>query len=215
MTQIEKLARERRTVKLLPDPANPLPTGGLARSEVEALIACAGWAPFHRPNAEAREGSATAREPWRFHLLDGAGCRALIAPLETLPKPPKKLSNMLAAADALILATWLPEPFEGEGWEPSLYNMEHIAAASAAVQTLLLAATERGLTNYWSSGGSLATLDAFKLLRIPDGEILLGAIFLFPEAPEDIERGEGKMRPLRAEPSAWSRWIDIAGDAGP
>ena len=209
MSQIDTIARRRRTLKLLPNPSTPLPTGGLERATVDALIAAAGWAPFHRPNAAAREGQAVAPEPWRFYALDAAACRALIGPIGALPKPPGKLTNMLAAADALILATWLPEPSEDEPWEADTFNLEHIAATAAAVQTLLLAATERGIENYWSSGGSLGTAEAFRLLRIPAGELLLGAIFLFPDPPDDVEAAPGKLRTKRTAPGRWSRWVEV------
>lgn len=209
MAHIKDIAHRRRTLKLLPDPASPLPVGGLGREQVEALVEAASFAPFHRPHGKARAGEATAKEPWRFYMLDSAACRSLIAPLSELPTPPKKIANMLAGADALILATWLPEPFEGTGWEANDLNMEHIAAASAAVQTLLLAATEQGIENYWSSGGSLGSNDAFSLLGISETEILLGAIFLFPSPPSGVETATGKMRPMRSAPSKWSRWVEV------
>lgn len=209
MSKIDDIARRRKTVKLLPDPSAPLPTGGLDRATIDALVAAAGWAPFHRPNAAAREGGGVAPEPWRFYVMDALSCRALIAPVSALAKPPGKLTNMLAAADALILATWLPEPSTGEGWEATTFNLEHIAAGSAAVQTLLLAATERGIGNYWSSGGSLGTAEAFELLGIPADEALLGAIFLFPDPPDGIEAAPGKMRSQRTAPERWSRWVEV------
>ncbi len=67
---------------------------------------------------------------------------------------------MLLAADALImqLVTKCGHCY-AHGYEPgfavTLTNVEHIAAAYAAIQNLLLAATARGIRNYWSSGGVL------------------------------------------------------------
>lgn len=208
MIRTEHAARGRKTVKLLGDPANPLPPTGLDRETVEALVAAAGWAPFHRPAHAAREGGDPVLEPWRFTMLDAAACRALLPRLAEIPKPPGKIADMLAVADALILATWLPEPSEA-GWQASAFNMEHIAAAASAIQTLLLAATERGIASYWSSGGCLGTAEAFDLLGIAPTDSLLGAIFLFPEPPAGVEAVPGKLREKRSDPGAWSRWVDL------
>lgn len=212
MGQIDDIARARRTVKLLPDPAHPLPGAGLARDGVEELLASAGFAPFHRACAAARADAGTAVEPWRVHALDKAGCAALIPRLDDLPKPPGKIANMLAAADALVLVTWLPE--EGADWAASDINMEHIAAGGAMIQTLLLAATARGIGSYWSSGGVLAG-EAFALLGIPADERLLGAVFLWPDAPDGVEAAPGKLRPRRSGPDRWMRWAEIPGAPAP
>jgi len=208
MGQINDIAKARRTVKLLPDPAHPLAGEGLPRGTVEALLSTAGSAPFHRACAAARNGGGDPVEPWRVHALDKRACSALIPRLDTLPKPPGKISNMLAAADALVLVTWLPE--EGAQWAASELNMEHIAATGAMIQTLLLAATAQGIGSYWSSGGVLAG-EAFDLLGIDAGERLLGAIFLWPEPPEGVKAAPGKLRGQRSGPDRWTRWVEVPG----
>ncbi len=131
---------------------------------------------------------------------------------------------MLAAASHLIIATWLPNPANSaskaesstlahEVFEPTIDNVEHIAAASAAIQTLLLAATAAGISNYWSSGGVLRTPELFSKLGIPDNQRLLGAIFLFPaEVPDDcsVEIATSKLRAQRSSSSAgWSRVVKL------
>ena len=206
MGHIDDIARARRTVKLLPD--QPLPGAGLSRATVEALLEVAGWAPFHRACASARAGEG-AVEPWRVHAFDKAGCLALIPRLDTLAKSPGKITNMLSAADTLLLVTWLPE--DGTGWTASEINMEHIAATGAMIQTLLLAATERGIGNYWSSGGVLAR-EAFDLIGIGHEECLLGAIFLWPDVSDDVEAKPGKLRGQRKTPAHWTRWVDIPSE---
>jgi nitroreductase len=125
---------------------------------------------------------------------------------------------MLAAADTLIMATWLPNRgadatslVSESQFAPTLANMEHLAAAAAAVQNLLLAATAHGLANYWSSGGVLRTDEVFDLLQIDRREILLGAIFLFPEkVPSGVEVVGSKLREQRTLPERWSRWVALA-----
>lgn len=201
----------RKTTKVMFDPENPA-APETDRDTIESLIALAGWAPFHKPAHRVHWRGTRTIEPWRFHLADAAACRRLIGFVQAGAEKPGRVPQMLAAAEALILATWLPNPPEngGEGlngglFEPTMANMEHIAAASAAVQSFLLAATERGLTTYWSSGGYLRDAATFDFLGIPGQQILLGAVFVFPN--DGGERIPGGMRDKRSERAAWSRWV--------
>ena len=201
----------RKTTKVMFDPENPA-APETDRETIESLIALAGWAPFHKPAHRVHWRGTRTIEPWRFHLADAAACRRLIGFVQAGAEKPGRVPQMLAAAEALILATWLPNPPENgdEGlngglFEPTMANMEHIAAASAAVQSFLLAATERGLTTYWSSGGYLRDAATFDFLGIPGQQILLGAVFVFPN--DGGERIPGGMRDKRSERAAWSRWV--------
>ena len=203
--------RQRKTEKVLA--TTPLPC--LDHSAVvNELVALAGQAPFHRACEDShRQDQLDGIEPWRFHILDAANCRLLI-PL--LPKENAgKIPSMLAGADALIMATWLPSagavtPMGDEpGFALTLTNVEHIAAASAAIQNLLLAATARGIRNYWSSGGVLRLPSVFEQLGIPTDQIVLGAIFLFPQEIGDAELATSKLRELRTKPEHWSRWVTV------
>ena len=199
------------------------------RQIVNEILSLAGQAPFHRPceDRHRQTGGLTGIEPWRFHVLAAAECRNLRA--KTPRENAGKIPAMLAAADALIMATWLPNagaldagPFnagqpqtiESEeadtaGFAATVTNMEHIAAAAAAIQNLLLAATARGVSNYWSSGGVLRSQAMFELLGIPTTEILLGAVFLFPSEHGDAELVTSKLRGRRTPPDQWSRWVSI------
>ena len=207
---VDGVIRARRTTKVLADA--PLPNEG-ARETVEALVATAGWAPFHRVAARVHteSGGLTSIVPWRFHLLDAPACRALRqALLERGDK--SKIPRMLAAAMAMVSATWLPNPPKGPVtglFEATEENMEHVAAAGAAVQNLLLAATARGIPNYWSSGGPLRGAEAFGWMGIPAGEILLGALFLFPSETGDAEVNPGSHRDRRGAPTDWARWVEL------
>lgn len=119
---------------------------------------------------------------------------------------------MLAAADALILTTWLPEPSrkKTQTFYPSLKNMEHIAAAGAAIQNLLLAATSKGINAYWSSGGILRKPKSLRYLGIPDDQIILGAIFIFPDNyPDSVKIKTGKNAGKRSEIREFMQWIDV------
>ena len=209
---VDQVIRERRTDKVLAN--EPFPVQD-ARQTVEELVATAGWAPFHTGAARVHteHGALASMVPGRLHMLDAAGCRALrLALLARGEKAETKVLRMLGAATALIQATWLPNPSKGEPtgmFEATEDNLEHIAAAGAAVQNLLLAATARGIPSYWSSGGVLRKPDEFGLLGIPTREILIGAVFLFPADTRDAEVSPGSHRDKRGAPSDWSRWVEL------
>lgn len=202
----------RKTTKVMFDPENPA-APETDRDTIESLIGLAGWAPFHKPAHRVHWRGTRTIEPWRFYLADAETCRRLIGFVQAGAEKPGRVPQMLAAAQALVLATWLPNPPErdGEGqdaeglFEPTMANMEHIAAASAAVQSFLLASTERGLTTYWSSGGYLRDAATFDFLGIPTRQILLGAVFVFPN--DGGERIPGGLRDKRSERAAWSNWV--------
>ena len=195
---VDDVIRQRRTVKVLADAPLAVATD---RAVIESLVESAGWAPFHLVAAKEHRGESALPSvvPWRCYLLDVAACRALRDWLlargdaSTFPR-------LLAACSALVLVTWLPDPPaapEGDAapapaaapdtFAGTRQNMEHIAAASAAVQNLLLAATARGLQTFWATGGPLRTPAAFTHLGIPDREMLLGAVFVAPSDTGDAE----------------------------
>lgn len=208
--------RTRRTEKVLASRELPVTNLEAHRAQVDEILSLAGMAPFHRACEEQHRsaGGLAGIEPWRFYAVDARACRKL---RELIPKENAgKIPAMLAAADALVMATWLPNageatPLEdGEpGFAVSLTNMEHIAAAAAAVQNLLLAATARGVSNYWSSGGVLRSRSVRDLLAIPPTEVLLGAIFLFPKEIGDAELATSKLRQHRGSLEKWARWVEL------
>lgn len=208
--------RARKTTKVLSD--EELTPEDLGET-LDRLVEAAGWAPFHRAcDATHREHDLCGIQPWRMYVLSGPECRELGRRMPT--ERAGKLPRMLASADTLIQTTWLPNPAqsplaEGQLFEPTLANMEHIAAASAAIQNLLLAATEAGLPNYWSSGGALLReAEAYSWLGIPKTEILLGSLFLFPADPArhgtTTEVVGSKLRDQRSPVGSWSRRVVLS-----
>lgn len=209
--------RSRQTIKVLAH-SEPLPVSE-PRLELEfgplaEILELAGWAPFHRACDEShRSQQLNGIEPWRFHVLLAEDCRRLVRQITS--EKAGKIPAMLSSTEALILATWLPNPPSPEfeltdqhPFEPTLANMEHIAAAAAAVQNLLLAATTRGIANYWSSGGVLRT-PVMAELGIASTEILIGALFLFPTETGSAEVVGSKLRDKRTPPSSWSQRVEV------
>lgn len=202
----------RKTTKVLSEASLAEPSGW-ARAAAE-LLEIAGMAPFHRAcDSIHREGALSGIEPWRFHVLGPGQCRQLADWVP--PENAGKIPSMLRAADMLFLTTWLPNPDSQaevpepaqDKFEPTLGNMEHIAAAAAAIQNLLIAATARGIPSYWSSGGVLRTQAVFEKLQIPSQQILLGAVFLFPQQADATIVGS-KLRSHRTPRNQWSRLVE-------
>ena len=206
--------RTRRTLKVLADPAQPFPVDdGALEPHLAELLELASWAPFHKPADDAhREGPLDSAVPWRFTVLPSSSCRSLVAWVDREGVQMGKMSHMLSAASACLVATWLPDPAEGLGFqefEPTLRNMEHIAAASAAVQNLLLAGTDRGFETYWSTGGLFRTEKVYDKLEIPRVEVLLGSIFLFPSDTRGVPAFPGALRERRGGIESWSRVVRL------
>ena len=87
--------------------------------------------------------------------------------------------------------------------------MEHLAATGAFVQSLLLAAEAEGFRTYWSSGGPLRKKPVLDWLGIPENQILIGSVFLFPEDVGSAEIKPGANAERRGAVSDWSRWCKI------
>lgn len=222
---VDRIIRARKTSKMMLSPE----LASEARStwqdehhrELVRMVEGAAWAPFHKRADEAthRGGAMSSAMPWRFHVLEGQACSSLIAFLEQQANDnpdskwsrawQSKIKNMLAACGALVQATWLPDPVEHGDGPPAMTmnNVEHIAAASAAIQNLLLSAEARGWKSYWSSGGILRDPDVFKQLGIGSNEALLGSVFLTPEVHEQATEKLGGLREERNELSSWARWV--------
>ena len=206
---VDQAIRDRKTLKVLAEKQYPF---ALADEVVEALLEAAHWAPFHRPASKIHcESDLCSKVPWRCYVLDRDNCRTLREKLLD-GGDVTKIPAMLLAATNLIQVTWLPNPKKTDSdqlYDPTLENMEHIAAASSAIQNLLVAATAREIQTYWSSGGGLRKPEAMELLGIPEGEILLGSIFLFGPQTKFTTAAPGKLRDQRGDLRSWSKWVEL------
>lgn len=190
-----------------------------------------------RAHEQHLDDDLTAPMPWRFHVLDPDACTRLLMFLESQNSAhpdskwsrawQSKIKEMVSACGVLIQATWLPDPAstpdsaegivsEGgdspnsgsiTGPEFNQKNIEHVAAASSAVQSLLVAAQSHQWLSYWSSGGILRDDDVFDYLGISRREQLLGSVFLSPEAHSSARIIEGGLRDQRGDLSGWVHWV--------
>ena len=216
----DQAIKSRKTEKVLANEAFNVPVNNtVLHKTIKELLDLAAHAPFHHVcnnNHTTKELNSVL--PWRSYVLDSNNCRQLLKYITTNNIKAGKISNMLAACDALIITTWLPEPIDENSkkdtsiiYSGNLKNMEHIAAASSAIQNILLGATTRNIPNYWSSGGVLRNEVFFNILEIPLNEILLGALFLFPKdsSKRDVTIKPGALRNKGKEQDTWSKFIEL------
>ena len=214
-SNIEDIMRARVTEKVLGTLENrssvPPEIEAKNRPLIEDAIAASGWAPFHYPRNVDK-----LSEPWRAHVLWNQEVRKLSRFLSDDLQLTIKEPQLAAASRVPILVTWIPENATssiGQCDDPIVFrNEEHLAAASAMVQNLLLALTAKGMGNYWSSGGKLRERAAFDYLSIPQLERLLAAVFVeYPEM-RDSKYGETSRKPgaLRDKRSnEWYRAVSL------
>ncbi len=227
-TDLLQIIAERRTTKVLAPPDAPLPLApSSAAPLLTRMLTAGGHAPYHHVCHEVhREDPGSSPAPFRFHVVDAASCRALAARIGNLDGPVAKTVGLLGAADGCILANWLPDPADEPAGDtevggpvvgldrppfaPTRRNIEHVAATAAAIQNMLLVATEAGVRSFWSSGGPyLGRGDVRGWLGIPEREVLLGAIYLFPAETGPAEVKPGAHRGKAGAFEAWSRWVSL------
>lgn len=215
---VSELIQSRTTTKVLADPDRPLPTpDGSERAVIEAMMTAAHAAPHHFPCHDShRPVEGDSPVPWRFYALDGAACRALRDVVVDFEGKTETTLRLLGATDGLIVVTWLPEPRseaepagDGTMFDGTRRNMEHVAAAAAAVQNMLIVATDAGRRSFWSSGGPiLLSPAARRTLGIPEAEIILAAVYLAPNDTSGTDSRPGARRAHAGPVESCSRWVE-------
>ncbi|MEO0477208.1 MAG: nitroreductase family protein [Planctomycetota bacterium] len=213
---VEQVIRTRKTEKVLAqlEDYRPVPEAidALRRPQVMEAVKTAGWAPFHF----ARQTPGIA-EPWRAHVLwQGQAIKTAHYLRDELGVQSKE-PLLLAGCSAAVIVTWLPE-FDGPSDKPRseavleeqrIRDEEHLAAASAMVQNLLLILTAHGMGTYWSSGGRLRKPDLFEYLGFSSDERFLAGVFIeYPEMMEGSkQRKPGSHRDKRSV--GWVREVRL------
>jgi len=217
MKNTDEAIKSRITQKILAEDTWDISLDETSQQElIHDLLDLAATAPYHYACHESHNTEKLSSAlPYRFYVLDTKNIRSLAHYIKEEKLSAGKILNMLDAADILFLVTWLPEPSKNEEailFEGNIKNMEHIAAASAAIQNVLIGASARNIPNYWSSGGVLKQASLKSFLNISTKEILLGVIFLFPKDSHHRKGKivEGKLRNTGKEKSTWSKSIEIS-----
>ena len=136
----------------------------LPRETLLELLAAAQFAPTHHLN-----------QPWRFRVL---GPKTLAA-LKSVAG--EKEAQKLDRAPTLVLAT---AALTGD----LVTDEEDVCATAAAIQLVLLAATERGIATYWRTPQVLRTKAGREAVGIPQGERFLGLLHFGPAERDPAAR---------------------------
>ena len=145
----------------------------LSKEELRPLLEVAITAPNHRRN-----------QPWRFLVLEQKAIAAFWEAAqsyfpqalagrdpEVIQRKQKKLTERLPKVGAIVYVTC-------ERNEKALIDEENYAAACCAVQNLMLAATDKGLGSFWSTGAIFSCEETRNLFAVPAAERFVGAIWL-------------------------------------
>lgn len=114
-------------------------------------------------------------QPWRFRVLGAETLAALKAVAG------EKEAAKLDRAPTLVVAS---AALTGD----LVQDEEDVCATAAAIQLVLLAATERGLATYWRTPGVVRTRPGREALGIPAGERVLGLLHFGTPAREPAPR---------------------------
>jgi nitroreductase len=160
-TELANLIRRRRTSMLVDKER------GVPRDVIDELCELAQWAPSHKRTW-----------PSRFALADGSARARLgevvAEAMDAHGDPPEKV----AKARTKYLRTPAVLVIGSAPGDSRLRTEENRDTVAAAIQILLLAATERGLASYWSTCPKGANDPVAELCGFEPGTHISGLIYL-------------------------------------
>ncbi|MCS6801594.1 MAG: nitroreductase [Chloroflexota bacterium] len=177
---VQEAIRARRTIKeYRPDP--------VPRQLIETVLQAAAWAPNHH-----------LTQPWRFIVLEGAA-RIPLAELRRALKrrelrekgaPPDQVEAEAAESGAKLLRAPVLIVVACQQIGDTVRREEDYSATAAAIQNMLLAATELGLGTFWTSGPLALAPETNALFDLDPSDRIVGIIHLgFPaETPAPTHR---------------------------
>ena len=136
----------------------------LERETLLELLSVAALAPTHHMT-----------QPWRFRVLGPETLAALKAVAG------EKDAAKLDRAPTLVLAS---AALSGD----LVQDEEDVCATAAAIQLVLLAATERGIATYWRTPAIVRTRQGREALGVPSGERVLALLHFGPPEREPSPR---------------------------
>ncbi|MCD8738995.1 nitroreductase [Mucilaginibacter roseus] len=162
---ISTVIKTRRTIKPGMMNGQKIPNGHVA-----AILELADWAPTH-----------AFTEPWRFVIYEDptAFCKQHAelykthTPAENFKEATyTNLQNIGNNASHVVIAIMK------RGSNPNIPALEEIAAASASVQNILLAATSLNIASFWSTGGMTLKPAMKNFLELGEEDAVLGLLYL-------------------------------------
>jgi nitroreductase len=194
MTDLEtlkKIISGRRTTKAAAMNGKKIPD-----EQVEELLRLADWAPTHGRT-----------EPWRFFVYSGDALKKFgweHAELYLSDTPEDKLNE--ETPGKLMAATENPSHLViavmKRGDNPKIPAIEEIAAASAAVQNMLLGAEASGISAIWNTGGMSHKKVLKDHLGLAEQDIVLGLIYM---GYTDEPKREGTRKTPLEDKVKWRR----------
>lgn len=188
---LKKIVMERRTTKAASMNGRTIPD-----EQVKEILELANWAPTHGRT-----------EPWRFFVYSGEALKqfgqkhgelylANTPEEKQNPDTPGKLQDATKMPSHLVVAVMK------RGTNPKIPAIEEVAAASAAVQNILLGAEALGISAIWNTGGMTHT-DAMKSeLGLTSEDIILGLVYM--GYTDEVKR-EGKRNTSMIEKTIWKK----------
>lgn len=170
-------------------------TDPVDQATVEKLLAAAVAAPNHRRT-----------EPWKFFVLSGEGRRPLGRTMAAIAA--EEMTDPQSAENEKRLAKIAEKPFRAPlviavavspVSQPNVFWQEELAAVSAAVENMLLAATGLGLGAIWRTGRAAYHAKMKKLFGLQGEEQIVGFVYVgYPEIPP-----QAKEKPTFQEKTVW------------
>jgi nitroreductase len=162
---ISNIIKTRRTIKPAVMNGQKVPNGHIA-----ALLELADWAPTH-----------AFTEPWRFVIYEDptvfckqhAELYKTHTPAENFKEATyNNLQNIGNNASHVVIA------YMKRGTNPNIPVVEELAAASAAIQNILLAASALNIGSFWSTGGMTLKPALKEFLELGEEDQVLGLLYL-------------------------------------
>lgn len=162
---ISTVIKTRRTIKPAMMNGQKIPNGHIA-----AILELADWAPTH-----------AFTEPWRFVIYEDptvfckqhAELYKTHTPAEIFKEATyTNLQNIGNNASHVVIAIMK------RGSNPNIPVIEEVAAASASVQNILLAATSLNIASFWSTGGMTLKPAMKNFLELGEEDAVLGLLYL-------------------------------------
>ncbi|MEM7107757.1 MAG: nitroreductase [Bacteroidota bacterium] len=182
METVDQIIRERRSIY------TSMFSGEAVKDEIiNDMLENANWAPTHK-----------LTEPWRFVVFKGKGLKKLATFQSELYK---KRAESQGNFNEIVFGKLAKKPLEcshiialGLKRHPVVPEVEEVCAVAAAVQNMLLTATQKGIACYWSTGGITFYEEAKPFFNLAEEDKLLG--FLLIGMPKSSMALPGNRKPI-------------------
>jgi nitroreductase len=139
---------------------------------VMRLLQLADWAPTHGRT-----------EPWKFFVYTGEALKAFGLSHGSLywehtPEDKRMEATRIRLETNGEKASHVIVAAMKRGVNDKIPVIEEIAAASAAIQNILLGATALGIASFWSTGGMTLKPEMKTLVGLGDDDVILGLLYL-------------------------------------